>query len=260
MIEFDNLDINNIYNVDIDYNKTNLIKNIFEEIDFLVNIFNAENKKSIIKLFIYNKKYSNTLIDPYINLVNILSKLNFIDQHEYLNIIINITKILINAKKIETIITEFNINFDGPFIESTNTPDPFIESININKNKEHINIQKINKLLYKFVNNFIDKNLLIKHIILFIKNIEDEKIIINISSLLAKEYYMYYSANEMFNLFNFLFKNHKSVFIKNYNLIIDNLNNLYEDNNLITQKFKYNFKNKNILNITKSLIKLNNLI
>ena len=240
MIEFDNLDINNVYNVDIDYNKTNLIKNIFEEIDYLVNIFNVDIKKSIIKLFIYNKKYSNTLIDPYINLVNILSKLNFIDQHEYLNIIINIIKILINAKKIEIIITEFNNNFD--------------------ENKEHINIQKINKLLYKFVNNFIDKNLLIKHIILFIKNIEDEKIIINISLLLAKEYYMYYSANEMFNLFNFLFKNHKAVFIKNYNLIIDNLNNLYEDNNLITQKFKYNFKNNNILNITKSLIKLNNLI
>jgi hypothetical protein len=240
MIEFDNLDINNVYNVDIDYNKTNLIKNIFEEIDYLVNIFNVDIKKSIIKLFIYNKKYSNTLIDPYINLVNILSKLNFIDQHEYLNIIINIIKILINAKKIEIIITEFNNNFD--------------------ENKEHINIQKINKLLYKFVNNFIDKNLLIKHIILFIKNIEDEEIIINISLLLAKEYYMYYSANEMFNLFNFLFKNYKAVFIKNYNLIIDNLNNLYEDNNLITQKFKYNFKNNNILNITKSLIKLNNLI
>ena len=250
MIEFDNLDINNIYNVDIDYNKTNLIKNIFEEIDFLINIFNVENKKSIIKLFIYNKKYSNTLLDPYIDLVNILSKLNFIDQYEYLNIIINIIKILINAKKIETIIAEFNNNFDGPYIESTN----------IDKNKEHINIQKINKLLYKFVNNFIDKNLLIKHIILFIKNIEDENIIINISSLLAKEYYMYYSANEMFNLFYFLFKNHKDVFIKNYNLIIDNFNNLYEDNNLITQKFKYNFKNNNILNITKSLIKLNNMI
>ena len=255
MIEFDNLDINNVYNVDIDYNKTNLIKNIFEEIDFLVNIFNAENKKLIIKLFIYNKKYSNTLIDPYINLFNILSKLNFIDQHEYLNIIINIIKILINAKKIEIIITEFNNNFNGNLREF-NKEDVNKEDVN----KENINIQKINKLLYKFVNNFIDKNLLIKHIILFIKNIEDEKIIINISSLLAKEYYMYYSSNEMFNLFNFLFKNHKSVFIKNYNLIIDNLNNLYEDNNLITQKFKYNFKNKNILNITKSLIKLNNII
>ncbi len=240
MIEFDNLDINNVYNVDIDYNKTNLIKKIFEEIDHLINIFSSENKKSIIKLFIYNKKYSNTLIDPYINLINILSKLNYIDQHEYLNILINVVLILINAKKIEIIITEFNEKLDG--------------------DKEHINIQKINKLLYKFVNNFIDKNLLIKYIILFLKNSEDEKIIINISSLLAKEYYMYYSANEMFNLFNFLFKNHKAVFIKNYNLVIDNLNNLYEDNNLITQKFKYNFKNNNILNITKSLIKLNNII
>jgi len=240
MIEFNNLDIKNVYNVDIDYNKTNLIKNIFEEIDYLVNIFSNENKKSIIKLFIYNKKYSNTLLDPYINLINILSKLNYIDQHEYLNILINIIQILINAKKIETIITEFNEKLDG--------------------NKEHINIQKINKLLYKFVNNFIDKNLLIKNIILFLKNSEDEKIIINISSLLAKEYYMYYSANDMFNLFNFLFKNHKSIFIKNYNSIIDNLNNLYEDNNLITQKFKYNFKNNNISNIIKSLIKLNYII
>jgi hypothetical protein len=240
MIEFNNLDINNVYNVDIDYNKKNLIKNIFEEIDYLVNIFNNEIKKSIIKLFIYNKKYSNSLIDPYINLINIISKLNFIDQYEYLNIIINIIQILINAKKIEIIITEFNNKLDA--------------------DKEHINIQKINKLLYKFINNFVDKNLLIKHIILFIKNSDDEKVIINISSLLAKEYYMYYSANEMFNLFNFLFKNYKNVFIKNYNSIIDNLNNLYEDNNLITQKFKYNFKNNNILNITKSLIKLNNII
>ena len=240
MIEFDNLDINNMYNIDIDYNKTNLIKNIFEEIDYLVNIFNVDIKKSIIKLFIYNKKYSNALINPYINLLNILSKLNFIDQFEYLNIIINIIQILINAKKVETIITEFNSKLDG--------------------DKEDIQIQKINKKLYKFVNNFIDKNLLIKHIILFIKNNDDEKIIINISSLLAKEYYMYYSASEMFNLFNFLFKNYKVEFIKNYNSIIDNLNNLYEDNNLITQKFKYNFKNNNILNITKSLAKLNNLI
>jgi len=239
-MEFDNLDINNMYNIDIDYNKTKLIKNIFEEIDFLVDIFNSDIKKSIIKLFIYNKKYPNILLEPYINLINILSKLNYIDQYEYLNIIINIIQILINAKKIESFITDFNNKLDS--------------------DKEHINIQKINKLLYKFVNNFINKNLLIKHIILFIKNIEDEKIIIKISTLLAKEYYMYYSANEIFNIFNFLFKNHKAVFIKNYNLIIDNLNNLYEDNNLITQKFKYNFKNNNISNITKSLIKLNNLI
>jgi hypothetical protein len=237
MIEFDNLDINNIYNVDIDYNKNNSIKKIFEEIDYIINIFSNYNKKSIIKLFIYNKKYSNTLIDPYINLIITLSKLNYIDQYEYLNILINVIQILINAKKIEIIITEFNQKLD--------------------RGKEHINIQKINKLLYKFVNNFIDKNLLIKNIIFFIKNSDDEKIIINISSLLAKEYYMYYSANEMFNLFNFLFKIHKTIFIKNYNLVIDNLNNLYEDNNLITQKFKYNFKNNNISNITKSLIKLN---
>jgi len=245
MIEFDNLDINNIYNVDIDYNKTNSIKNIFNEIDYLVNIFNADIKKSIIKLFIYNKKYSNPLIEPYISLINILSKLNYMDQHEYLNIIINIIQILINAKKVEIIIKEFNDKLDA--------------------DKEHINIQKINKLLYKFINNFIDKNYLIKYIIFFIKNnteqtIDNEKIIVNISSLLAKEYYMYYSANDMYNLFNFLFKNYKTIFIKNYNSIINNLNNLYEDNNLFTQKFKYNFKNNNILNITKSLIKLNYIL
>ncbi len=239
-MEFDNLDINNIYNIDIDYNKKNLIKNIFEEIDYLVNIFNGNIKKSIIKLIIYNKKYSNILIEPYINLINSLSKLNYIDQFEYLNIIINIIQILINAKKIENIILEFNEKLDN--------------------NNEHIHIQKINKLLYKFVTNFMHKNLLIKYIILFIKNNDDEKIIINISTLLGKEYFMYYSANEMFNQFNFLFKNHKAIFIKNYNLIIDNLNTLYEDNNLITQKFKYNFKNNNILNINKSLTKLNNLI
>ena len=69
MIEFDNLDINNIYNVDIDYNKTNSIKNIFDEIDYLINIFNVDIKKSIVKLFIYYKKYSNNLIEPYINLI-----------------------------------------------------------------------------------------------------------------------------------------------------------------------------------------------
>jgi len=249
MIEFDNLNINNMYNVDIDYNKSKLIKNIFDEIDYLINIFNIDIKKSIIKLFIYNKKNSNNLIEPYINLVNILSKLNYIDQYEYLNIIINIIQILINAKKIELIITEFNNKLDHP-VKASNSDD----------NKEHINIQKINKLLYKFINNFIDKNFLIKYIILFIKDSNNDESIIKISSLLAKEYYMYYSANEMFNLFNFLFKNHKIIFIKNYNLVIENLNNLYEDNNLITQKFKYNFKNNNIFNIIKSFAKFNNII
>ena len=234
MIEFDNLDINNIYNVDIDYNKTILIKNIFNEIDFLVNIFNLEIKKSIIKLFIYNKKFSNTLIEQYINLVNIISKLNFMDQYEYLNIIIIIIQILINAKKVEIIITEFN-----------------------NKVNENINIQKINKSLYKFINTFIDKNYFIKYIILFLKNSNDENIIINISSLLAKEYFMYYSAYDMFDIFNFLFNNYKDSFIKNYNLVINNINNIYEDNNLITKKFKYNFKNNNISNIIKIFIKLN---
>jgi len=234
MIEFNNFNINNIYNVDIDYNKTILIKNIFNEIDFLVNIFNLEIKKSIIKLFIYNKKFSNTLIEQYINLVNIISKLNFMDQYEYLNIIIIIIQILINAKKVEIIITEFN-----------------------NKVNENINIQKINKSLYKFINTFIDKNYFIKYIILFLKNSNDENIIINISSLLAKEYFMYYSAYDMFDIFNFLFNNYKDSFIKNYNLVINNINNIYEDNNLITKKFKYNFKNNNISNIIKIFIKLN---
>ena len=239
MIEFDNLNINNIYNVDIDYNKLIYVNYIFNEIDFLIDIFNKEIKQVIIKIFIYYKKFLNKVFEPYINLVNLLSKLEHIDQYEYLNILINVIKILINAKKVESIVSEINIK--------------------LNSEIDYINIIKINKLLYKFVNNFINKNYLLKYLILFIKN-NDNQNIIKISSLLAKEYYMYYSGNDIFLKFSFIFNNHKVEFIKNYNTVINNLNNLYEDNNFITKKYKYNFKNNNIINIMNSLVKLNNII
>jgi hypothetical protein len=237
----DNININLIYFMDIDHIKVFNIKNIFNEIDYLINMINKDLKDIIIKIFIYYKKYQNKLFEYYINLIECLSKIDYIDQYEYIKILINIIQILLNCKKTELIINEFNKKM-------TNEND-------------FININKINKEIRKFINNFISTNYLLKYIILFLKNHEDEKQLNNISTLLATEFYMYYNGLEMYNLFSFLIKNHKSQFIKKYNSITETINHLYEEsNNVITKKYKYNLKNNKIINLLEKLIKINNLI
>ncbi len=236
-----NLNINFVYHMDIDHTKNLTIKSIFNEIDYLLNIFNNnELKDIIIKIFIYYKKYQNKLLEPYINLIECLSSIDYIDQYEYLKIFINIILILINSKKTQLIINEFN--------------KKLIDE------KDLINVCKINKEIKKFINNFISTNYLLKYIILFIKN-NDVKILINISKILATDFHMYYDGLEIYNLFNFIIKEHKWIFIKNYNSIIEIINNLYDDNNqIITKKYKYNLKDNKIINLLEKLIKINNLI
>jgi hypothetical protein len=237
----DNININFVYFMDIDHIKVFTIKNIFNEIDYLINMINKDLRDIIIKIFIYYKKYQNKLLEYYINLIECLSRIDYIDQYEYIKILINILHILLNSKKTELIINEFNKKL-------------------ANEN-DHININKINKEIRKFINNFISTNYLLKYIILFLKNDDDEKQFNNISTSLATEFYMYYNGLEMYNLFSFLIKNHKTQFIKKYNSITETINNLYEDSNqIITKKYKYNFKNNKIINLLEKLIKINNLI
>lgn len=236
-----NININFIYHMDFDFIKVITIKNIFNEIDYLVNIYNKEIRDIIIKIFIYYKKYKNKLFESYINLIECLSKLEYIDHCEYLKIIINIIQILINRTKIELIINDFNIKLE-------------------NKN-DYINIRNFNIKIKKFITINLFSNNLLKNIILFLNNQNDEEQINNISTLLATEYYMYYDGLEMYNLFCFLIKNGKSQFIKKYDSIIEKINNLNDNNNsIITKKYKYNFKNNNIKNLMETLIKINNII
>ena len=237
-----NININFIYHMDFDFIKIITIKNIFNEIDYLVNIYNnKEIKDIIIKIFIYYKKYKNKLFESYINLLECLSKLEYIDHYEYLKIIINIIQILLNRKKIELLINDFNTK---------------LENIN-----DYINISNFNIKIKKFVTNYLSSNNLLKNIILFLKNNNNEEQVNNISTLLATEYYMYYNGLEMYNLFCFLIKNEKSQFIKKYDSIIEKINNLNDNNNsIIAKKYKYNFKNNNIKNLIGTLIKLNNII
>jgi hypothetical protein len=236
-----NININFIYHMDFDFIKVITIKNIFNEIDYLVNIYNnKEIKDIIIKIFIYYKKYNNKLFESYINLLECLSKLEYIDHYEYLKIIINIIQILLNRKKVELLINDFNTKLD-------------------NKN-DYINISNFNIKIKKFITSYLSSNNFLKNIILFLKNNNEEQIN-NISTLLATEYYMYYNGLEMYNLFCFLIKNGKSKFIKNYDSIIEKINNLNDNNNsIITKKYKYNFKNNNIKNLIETLIKINNII
>ena len=79
-LEINNTNINFIYHMDFDFIKTITIKNIFNEIDYLINMYNNELKDIIVKIFIYYKKYKNKLFVSYINLIECLSKLEYIDM------------------------------------------------------------------------------------------------------------------------------------------------------------------------------------
>jgi hypothetical protein len=96
------MDFNNIINLscDIEYNnyKKKLIKKLFIQLQFIINIFDNEFNDNIIKLYILMKKnklnsnFSTFILSLY-DLVIELNNLKYIDQLDFLNIIIKLIRI-----------------------------------------------------------------------------------------------------------------------------------------------------------------------
>lgn len=217
-----------IFELDIDYNKyrENLIKGIVTELDKIFSIFNEDNNTIIMMLFIINKKIIeeenkyliNILKDLVGSLNNIINK--NIDQKEYLEIILKILNLTAIIDKIELLMNEMNVNIDiNKFI---NDLRELIENIKKNnilflKLLDIITLQKnIEKLKNENEEIINDGN--IEDIVTDeykIKKHDDEinKIVIDISRMLVKDYFIYYNPREMLE---YLYNNTR---IENYNYI-----------------------------------------
>ena len=111
-----NEDINNInnttntivlFNYDMEYNiyKKKLIKEIFLQLDNIFEIFDEEFNENIVKIYILIMKnkipeYILNEILVFFELLSDLKDLEFIDQIDFLNIILDLAKINISLVKI----------------------------------------------------------------------------------------------------------------------------------------------------------------
>ena len=215
-----------IFELDIDYNKyrENLIKGIITELDKIFNIFNDDNNTTIIMLFIINKKIIeeenkyliNILKDLVESLNNIINK--NIDQKEYLEIILKILNLTAVIDKIELLINKMNVDMNiNKFI---NDLKELIE--NIKKNNilflKLLDIITLQKNIEKLKNEEMTNEENIEDIVedeYKIKKHDDEinKIVIDISRMLVKDYFIYYNPREMLE---YLYNNTR---IENYNYI-----------------------------------------
>lgn len=125
-----NEDINNInnttntivlFNYDIEYNtyKKKLIKEIFLQLDNIFEIFDEEFNENIVKIYILIMKnkipeYILNEVFVFFELLSDLKDLEFIDQIDFLNIILDLAKINTSLVKINDF---FQTNFEsGMFI------------------------------------------------------------------------------------------------------------------------------------------------
>jgi hypothetical protein len=215
--------INLIYNIDYLTYKKKLINLIVIDLELIFNSFNEEINDILINIYILKKKYKisndNFLIFKIIyDLIFMLNKIIFIDQEEYLLILLYIYKINILTKKI-------NIFFNN-FI--------FKELIDY-------------KLLITTINNLFEKlckNNIILNIFCSIINLKDEKLIKNniiiLSKILSIDYFMYYNSR---NIYNKIMNN----ILDLTNLIKDNLDDQLGDRidipSIILKKNEFLFLN-----------------
>jgi hypothetical protein len=258
--------------LDIDYNKykESLIKGIIKELDNVFNIFDDENNTSIIMLFIINikiikneDKYKIDILKDLIESLKNITNKN-IDQKEYLEIILKILNLSIIIEEFEELIltskVEININ-------------KFMKNL-----KELFEEMKENNTLIGLLFNIvkIQKDVLI---LLENKNEESEfeiqkmnkkinEIIINISRMLAKDYFIYYNSKEMLEyLYNntriennnyvpYTLLKHNETFQNTYLLNSNKYITSYENEKNKIAKYKYNIKNdkfKNLLDEMENL-------
>lgn len=206
---------NNYFEIDYNNYKKDIIKLIFDELQVIYNIFNEKVNQNLFKLFILftKNKFTNNLKNIFNELFEFifnLNKLEYIDQQEYLSIVIKLIKIDDELKK------NIDIIVDNKYIKL-------------------LDITIISSSINECIEILIDKNLLIKKIIKFITNdkINKTKYIKNISSILAIDFFTYYNANDMYTLLinNFsIFNstNYKNIFIKNYDDISKKYINIYK--------------------------------
>lgn len=211
------LNIKNVFEYDKEEYKKIFIKNIYNEIDLIDNIFSKDILIEILKIYKVSK--NNNKFKEYINIFLKIFKIlsvEFIDQYEYYLLIFSFFKLI----KLEK-----NILKD-------------IKTVNFN-----INLIIFYDKIKKYMNLLIKKSNLIKHI-----NDINKKEINNIDlqyifSSFSKDNSFYFNFNKIFDIFI------DSVLIneKNKKFIINNKNNCkkYYNNTTNTIKDLYGLDNTN---------------
>lgn len=246
-----------LFNYDIEYSnyKKKIIREIFAQLDYIFQIFDEKFNENIVKIYILilkNKIPENILTEILIffEFISDLKDLEFIDQYEYTNIILDLAKINKSLDKINNfIVTKFE-------------PDIF-NLINWKIIKE-----KFDLIIKVISHNNLLLNTLIKidsyNIALIKIHHEEIKIFIRkLADIVSFDFFMYLSSSKMFKfLYKKLFINKKNIndssnnlaillikyekyFIEQYKLKYELFGEIYFDIKIANiSKYKYVKKNK----------------
>lgn len=216
--------INLIYYIDYLTYKKELIKNIYNDMDIIINFFNEEICDILIKILILKKKNKITenefkLFESLYELTNLIEQINFFDQNEFLNLLLNFFEIKVFVDKIDIFFNKFQFS------------DLFDIKILTNG---------INEIYNKIVKN----NLFLKTLFIIISTSNDNIASSEIKKL-AKEisfdFFMYYNSLTLYEkIMKYLIKLSKKINIINQTLFDTNFNNDKNEKNKIYKFFKAN--------------------
>jgi hypothetical protein len=235
--------------------KKKLIKNIFEQLNIIYDLFDEKINDDLVKIFILFKKNKINIdvsnqIKVIFDFINYLNSIKFIDQYEFLNIILKMILIydilLINYKYFSEY--EYKNHFDYDNI--------------INKFKTVIDILS-------------SKNIILD-ILLNLSKTDNKKIFKKKFKILAiklsNDFFFYYSASNIIKIINKNFKmiknnNNFYKFLKEYtNCFKDEYkkNSLrylefYDSDNTLKIKFCYNVNNNKFCELINDFTSLKNL-
>lgn len=263
-------DLNNgkkIINVflEMDYNiyKSKIKKYIFEHIQKIFEIFNEELNDNLTKLYILHKK--DLLENDYLKYTEILiefckyiNSLDYIDQQEYFIILIKMLNIFVLIKKINKEENKAN----GTNINENNTNN-IVNLSNVrmvgDKYIKLIDLKLINKRILECISLISNENIIVEIFLLFITNKNDnsKKNIIFVSEKLAIDFFMYWSAYDIYkfimtninsnkNKLIHSMKKYRNEFINSYEHKMNILKNLYFDQINTKLILKYKITKNNI--------------
>ena len=240
------------YEMDLDRYKKKIIREILNDLKKIYNFFDDKGNDMMIKLFILYKKEDNKIkkyLEPYLDLVIKLSKLEYIDQEEYFSIIFKTIQIYKIKDKLEEHITN---KINSKLEESNN---------------KIIEIKIFNEKVTNFIEELKETNKIINKILKINDKIQDNerniKNINQISVLLCKELYMKYDSEEAYSIISKVIKNmYKDIFKKKYDDTKKKIKFIYDDeiNKTLVIKYKINFEKKNILKLLENFNKLNSIL
>lgn len=201
------------YNMEYSFYKKKLIREIFSQLDIIYEIFDKQFNENIIKIYILilKNKIPETILNEvlvFFELLSDLKDLEFLDQFEFLNIILDLAKINISI----IIINDFFLS---------NNETGILNLINWKLIKK-----KFNNMIKIISSNNISLFIFLKidtYNINLIK-IHHEEIKLNsrkLADILSFDFFMYLSSSKMLKLlYKKLFVNKKNINNKSNNLAI----------------------------------------